>query len=134
MRYMIIYFIEYLLMKKIIIFLCILTCIVLSGCQLPLSNTMRDEVFPKEAGTKLALSPILLPTYAVCCVLDVFIINPIRGCANIPSTCSSIWSWKNESPALGYGALLPVKLIAIPPAAIGTMMFSEQFSTRENLK
>ena len=99
----------------------------LSGCQLPLANYFRDQVFPQDTAAKISLSPLLLPAYAILSVTDVTIINPVRGCENVPSVFKSIWQWQNEKPWLGSFALIPFKIIAIPPAAIGTAIFSEQF-------
>ncbi len=112
--------------KNICIF-CIFFFSILCGCQLPLANHFRDKVFPQDTAAKIALSPVLFPTYAVLSVTDIAIVNPIRGCENIPYTFQNIWQWQNERPWLGNFALIPFKIIAIPPAAIGTAMFSEQF-------
>lgn len=98
------------------------------GCQLPSANYFRDEIVPRDTVTKVALSPLLLPAYAVLCVGDIVIINPIRGAQNVPKVSSDIWDWQSSEPWLGYGALLPVKLVGIPAAAIGTTIFSEQFT------
>ena len=108
---------------------CILcfTYIISNGCQLPLANHFRDKVFPQDSTAKIALSPILFPTYAILSVADVAIVNPVRGCENIPHVIKSIWEWQNDKPWLGNFALIPFKVIAIPPASIGTAIFSEQF-------
>lgn len=112
--------------KKILIF-CIVCFSTFYGCQLPLANHFRDKIFPQETTEKIALSPILFPTYAVLSVFDISIINPVRGCENVPQAIQSIWQWQNDRPWLGNFALIPFKVIAIPPAAIGTAIFSEQF-------
>lgn len=112
-------------------FLCVLACLLFASCQLTTANYLRDKVFPQETGTKLLLSPILFPTYIIACVGDIVIVNPVMGTANVPKVTKSIWKWQNDSPWLGYGALLPVKMVAIPGAAIGTIMFSEQFVYQE---
>ena len=119
-------------MKKIknnnkIILYCLMISNILYGCQLPLANYVRDHTFPEDTTSKIALSPILLPTYAVLSVTDIVIINPVRGCKNIPDTVNSIWKWQNEDAWIGKGVLLPFKLIATPITAIGTTIFSEQF-------
>ena len=109
--------------------ICILLVFVLltPGCQLHLANYFRDKVFPQDTTAKVALAPLLFPSYAVLSVTDVIIINPILGAKNIPETTSSIWGWGNKNAWVGYVALMPVKIVAIPLGAIGTMMFSEQF-------
>ena len=112
--------------KKLLLVL-LLCCLFLTGCQLPLANYFRDRVFPQDMTPKIALSPLLLPGYVLLSIVDITIINPINGIKNIPSTTSSIWSWEEKTPWLGYGVLLLPKLVAIPPAAVGTSMFSEQF-------
>ncbi|HPY74354.1 MAG: hypothetical protein KBC30_01855 [Planctomycetes bacterium] len=117
--------------KKIFFILfCLIFC---TSCQLPMSNYMRDNVFPTETTSKIIMSPILLPTYAVCCVADIVLVNPVRGCKNVPNVVSTIWQWENTNPWIGYGALAPVKIIAIPPAVVGTAIFSEQFIYSENM-
>ena len=113
------------MLKKLL--LLITTLVLFTSCQLPTANYLRDRVFPEDNTTKLALSPILLPTYIIGCVTDIAIVNPARGTLNVPQVSKQIWGWQNKEPWLGYGALLPVKLIAIPGAAVGTTMFSEQF-------
>ena len=110
----------------------LLMLLLVTGCQWPLAYQMRDQVFPEDTATKIALSPILLPTYVVCAVTDMAIVNPVRGTKNIPDTATTIWNWENEQPWLGYGLLMPLKLVAIPPAALGTMMFSEQFASQDD--
>lgn len=113
--------------KKYAIFFVLFLFLFLLSCQLPTANYLRDHVFPEDTGTKLALSPILLPTYIITTAVDLSIVNPVRGAVNVPGVTKDIWEWGNKKPWLGYGVLLPVKLIAIPGAAIGTIMFSEQF-------
>lgn len=97
------------------------------GCQLPLANYLRDNLFPEETGAKIALSPILLPTYAVASVLDIAVVNPVRGVKNVPGVAERVWFWEDDPLWLGKGLLLPVKMVAIPAAAVGAVMFSEQF-------
>ncbi len=105
----------------------VIALITISGCQLPTANYFRDQVFPQETLPKVLLSPVLFPGYAVLSVVDIAVVNPVRGCANVPDSVSSVWNWQNE-PTPGIGAaLIPVKIIAIPPAALGTAIFSEQF-------
>jgi hypothetical protein len=105
--------------------------ILLSGCQLPSANYFRDNVVPEDNTTKILLSPVLLPSYATLCVLDIALVNPIRGTQNVPSVSKAIWLWQNDPAWLGWGLLSPVKVAATPPAAVGTMIFSEQFVYRE---
>lgn len=112
-------------MRKTYLFIGI--CIFLVSCQLPTANYLRDNTFPKSDATKLALSPVLLPTYIVACVIDITLVNPARGTRNVPKVSKTIWEWQNREPWIGYGALLPVKIIGIPLAAVGTTMMSEQF-------
>ena len=109
----------------------ILSLLAITGCQMPLANHARDEWFPQDNTKRLILSPILLPGYMLFCFTDIFLVNPIRGSQNVPETMDSLWSWKNDRGWLGLGLLLPVKLVATPPAALGTAMFSEQFSYYE---
>ncbi|BBM85957.1 hypothetical protein [Candidatus Uabimicrobium amorphum] len=102
-------------------------CVFIVSCQLPTANYLRDNTFPKNDATKLALSPVLLPTYIVACVVDIALVNPARGTLNVPKVSKTIWGWQNREPWLGYGVLMPVKIIGIPLAAIGTTAMSEQF-------
>ena len=97
------------------------------GCQLPLSNYLRDEVFPRDTTSKIILAPFLLPMYLLLPVIDGTMVNPVRGTVHVPGVTAELWGWKNDVPWLGYGVLLPVKVISTPLAAIGTTMFSEQF-------
>lgn len=101
--------------------------LLLVGCQLPMANYLRDHVFPQDTTAKIALSPILFPTYAVTSVLDVTLINPIRGTRNVPEVARTLWEWEDDPAWVGKGVLLPVKIVAIPLGALGTIMFSEQF-------
>lgn len=112
--------------KRLSLILSCLSCLV--GCQWPLAYYMRDQVFPEDTASKIALAPVLLPAYVVCAVVDITMVNPVRGAANVPSTVTTIWEWENANPWVGRLALMPLKLIAIPLAAIGTVMFSEQFA------
>lgn len=100
--------------------------IFITGCQLPLANHFRDQVFPQDDTTKIALSPLLFPSYAVLSVVDIVLVNPVRGCANVPKTTETVWNWPEEDTNTKY-ALMPFKLAAIPIADLGTIMFSEQF-------
>ncbi|WP_372365463.1 hypothetical protein [Candidatus Uabimicrobium sp. HlEnr_7] len=112
-------------MKKYCLLIC--ACVFFTSCQLPTANYLRDRTFPESDATKLALSPVLLPTYIVACVVDIVLVNPARGTLNVPRVTKQIWGWQNRTPWLGYGALMPVKIIGIPLAAIGTTAMSEQF-------
>lgn len=107
--------------------LCIILSLVATGCQLPLANYLRDQVFPEDTATKVALSPVLLPAYATASVVDVAMINPTRGMSNVPEVVKNIWEWEDQHLWLGKGVLLPLKFIGIPLATIGTVIFSEQF-------
>ena len=118
-------------------FFALTLAIFFTSCQLPLANYFRDEVFPEDETAKIALSPILLPTYGVLSVVDAAIVNPARGTKNVPKTVGTIWEWENKNWPVGYIALMPLKLIAIPPTALGITIFSEQFiydSSVENVK
>ncbi len=108
------------------IFLLLIAFAFLAGCQLPLANYFRDQVFPQKTVSKVVLAPVLFPSYAVLSVVDIMIINPVRGCENVPNAASTIWNWPKDSPGTS-AALIPLKVIAIPIAALGTAMFSEQF-------
>jgi hypothetical protein len=99
----------------------------LAGCQWPTAYYVRDNVFPQDTGAKIALSPVLLPAYVVLAVTDIMVVNPVRGARNVPSVVEDIWDWEKQNPWIGKGVLLPIKFVAIPAAAIGTVMFSEQF-------
>ncbi len=103
----------------------------LSGCRLSLANYARDEMFPQGTTAKVAMSPLLLPTYMLFSVIDVAIINPVDGANNVPEAVSSLWGWQNETAWIGLGALLPVKLAATPLWVVGVTMFSEQFAKTE---
>ena len=92
-----------------------------------MANHFRDQVFPQDTAAKVALSPFLFPAYACLCVTDVALVNPVRGCQNVPDVVSPIWEWENQNWVVGKALLLPLKFIAIPPAAIGTALISEQF-------
>lgn len=106
-------------------FLCL--CIILiPSCQLPLANHFRDEVFPQDTTAKIALSPVLFSSYGILSVVDIVAINPVRGCSNIPKTSEAIWDWPEDSTTVKYSTL-PLKIVAIPVAALGTAIFSEQF-------
>ena len=107
--------------------LLVVSSILLGGCQLPLANYLRDRVFPQDTTTKVVMAPVLFPAYAVASIVDVVIINPVRGTKNVPKVVSSVWEWEDEPAWVGKGVLLPVKAVAIPLAALGTVMFSEQF-------
>jgi hypothetical protein len=93
---------------------------------------MRDQVFPEDTASKIAMVPLLLPAYIVCAVVDTTMVNPVRGAHNVPGAVTTIWQWEDENPWIGKVALLPLKIIAIPPAVLGTVMFSEQFAYSEN--
>lgn len=102
-------------------------CIFFVSCQLPTANYLRDKAFPENNVTKIALSPILFPTYVVACVVDIALVNPARGTLNVPKVSENIWKWQNKNPWIGYVALMPVKIVGIPLAAVGTTAVSEQF-------
>jgi hypothetical protein len=98
------------------------------GCQTPTATYFRDEVAPQDPATRVMAVPLLLPAYLVLTVLDIVIINPVHGAANVPQVTGEIWSWGDaQGPWVAYGAMMPLKLIGIPLSAIGTTVFSEQF-------
>lgn len=97
------------------------------GCQWPLAYAFRDNVVPDDTTAKIALAPLFLPAYIILGTVDMIIVNPLHGTNNVPDVVESIWKWESLRPWVGYGALLPLKLVAIPPAVLGTVMFSEQF-------
>lgn len=107
--------------------LAVLLCLIVGGCQLPLAHYFQNEVFPQDTTTKIVLSPLLFPAYAVCSVMDIAIINPARGCSNVPEVTSDIFAWPQNASGVTHALLMPLKIIAVPPAAIGTALFSEQF-------
>lgn len=98
-----------------------------TGCQTPTAEYFRDSVFPQDMATKVASAPLLLPMYLLLTIFDVIIVNPVRGTNNVPEQVGNVWSWGNEEPWIGYGAMMPVKLVGIPIVAVGTTLFSEQF-------
>ncbi len=113
-------------MARVLVILLVLA--MLAGCQTPLASSFRDDVMPDEPALKVASFPLLFPAYIVITFVDLTMVNPVRGATNVPDVTGRLWSWHNEeNPWVGYGALMPVKLIAIPIVAVGTTMFSEQF-------
>ena len=108
-----------------------LAALLLSGCQTPTAAYLRDRVFPQQMAIKVAASPVLLPMYIVATGLDIVIVNPLRGMSNVPTHVGYVWGWANEEPWVGYGLLMPAKLVAMPVTAVGSTIFSEQFGFTE---
>lgn len=98
------------------------------SCQTPTADGFRQHVVPNDTLWLVVSSPLTFPTYIILTAVDVVIVNPIRGLANIPEWLYDYWSWgvSNESNAVWW-SLFPFKAIGIPLVIVSAIMFSEQF-------